>query len=135
MRQKTFWIAASCVLAMLGLRPIFSSGAAPASTEKVIYAFTGGADGGEPMSNLTLDAAGNLYGTTSGGGTGACNSGCGTVFELKRTQDGWKEEVLHHFVGTDGESPGAGVIFDKAGNLYGTTTSGGSNGGGTVFKL
>lgn len=136
MRQKTFWIAASCVLAMLGLRPIFSSGAAPASTEKVIYAFTGGADGGEPMSNLTLDAAGNLYGTTSGGGTGACNSGCGTVFELKRTKDGWREQVLYNFVwGKDGAGPEAGVIFDKAGTLYGTTISGGSNGWGTVFKL
>jgi uncharacterized repeat protein (TIGR03803 family) len=135
MRQKTFWIAASCVLAMLGLRPIFSSGAAPTSAYRIIYSFTGGADGGDPMSDLTLDAAGNLYGTTSGGGTGACNSGCGTVFELKRTQDGWKEQVLYSFVGgRDGAGPEAGVILDKAGNLYGTTAGGGDN-WGTVFRL
>ncbi len=136
MRQKTFWIAASCILAVIGLRPAFSSGAAPASTEKVIYSFTGGADGGQPMSDLTIDAAGNLYGTTSQGGVGCNGYGCGTVFELKRTKDGWKEDVLYSFTGaSDGEGPQAGVIFDNVGNLYGTTVAGGSNGGGTVFKL
>jgi uncharacterized repeat protein (TIGR03803 family) len=89
------------------------------------------------MSDLTFDAAGNLYGTTSIGGTGTkCNAGCGTVFELQRTEDGWKEQVLYSFAGgTDGIGPEAGVMFDKAGNLYGTTVAGGSNGGGTVFKL
>lgn len=132
MRRKSFWIAASCILAMLGLRPIFSSGAAPVSTEKVIYAFTGGADGGQPLSDLTLDAAGNLYGTTSLGGS----AGNGTVFELQRSGDGWKEEVLYSFLsGTDGALPEAGVIFDKVGNLYGTTIAGGSNNWGTIFKL
>ena len=137
MRQKAFWIAASCIVAVIGLRPVFSSGAAPASAEKVIYSFTGGADGGQPMSDLTLDAEGNLYGTTSRGGSGtACNAGCGTVFELKRTQDGWKEQVLYSFAGSsDGATPEAGVVFDKAGSLYGTTIGGGSNQGGTVFKL
>lgn len=138
MPPKTSWIAASCVLAVLGLRPLFLSGALPASTEKVIYSFQGGVDGGQPLSDLTLDAAGNLYGTTSRGGTGtACGStGCGTVFELKRTNDGWKEQVLYSFVYSgDGAIPGAGVIFDNSGILYGTTEAGGTSDGGTVFKL
>jgi uncharacterized repeat protein (TIGR03803 family) len=138
MRRKSFWIAASCVLAVVGLRPVNSSGAAPASTEKIIYEFAGGADGGNPLSDLTLDAAGNLYGTTIVGGTGtACGVGCGTVFELQRTKDGWKEQVLYSFTwGNDGATPEGGVIFDKGGNLYGTTVGGGgSNDSGTIFKL
>ena len=138
MRRKSFWIAASWILAVIGMHPVFSSGASPASKEKVIYSFTGGVDGGNPLSDLTLDAAGNLYGTTSQGGTGtACgNGGCGTVFELKRTRDGWKEQVLYSFgSGTDGAAPHAGVIFDDAGNLYGTTFAGGTHSDGTVFKL
>ena len=65
MPRKTFWIAASCILAVIGLRPVFSSGAPPASRYKIIYSFTGGADGAYPVSDLTLDSAGNLYGTTS----------------------------------------------------------------------
>ncbi len=133
MRQKTLWIVAGCVLAVLGLRPASSFGEAPAGY-KIIYTFTGGSDGGVPFSDLTVDAAGNLYGTTSGGGTGRG----GTVFELHRTKDGWKEEVLYNFgsVQGDGGYPQGGVIFDKAGDLYGTTAGGGSgNNTGTVFKL
>jgi uncharacterized repeat protein (TIGR03803 family) len=139
MRRKVFWIGASCILVVLGLRPVFSSGAVPASTEKVIYSFQGGTDGATPMSDLTLDNEGNLYGTTSQGGAGtSCNgSGCGIVFELKRSQSGWKEEVLYRFTGgSDGGAPQTGVIFDKSGNLYGTTQLGGGDGyDGTVFKL
>jgi uncharacterized repeat protein (TIGR03803 family) len=129
MRQNYVCIAASCILAA-GLLPILSFGAAAASNEKVIYSFTGGTDGQTPYSDLTIDGAGDLYGTTlSGGGTTACNFGCGTVFELKRSIDGWKEQVLYRFTGgSDGGNPSGGVIFDKAGNLYGTTV-------GTVFKL
>jgi uncharacterized repeat protein (TIGR03803 family) len=137
MRRKTFWISAGCILAVIALRPVFSSGAVPGSNYKIIYSFTG-ADGAVPMSDLTLDGAGNLYGTTAKGGTGtACAGGCGTVFELKRTADGWKEEVLHSFLGgLDGAGPEAGVIFDNSGNLHGTTIYGGSSdSGGTVFKL
>jgi uncharacterized repeat protein (TIGR03803 family) len=136
MPRKSFWIAASCILALLGLLPVLSSGASPASKEKVIYSFAGGADGANPLSALALDSAGNLYGTTSQGGS----KGRGTVFELKRTSDGWKEEVLYSFTGgSDGGNPEAGVIFDPAGNLYGTTGLGGtgcqSTGCGTVFEL
>jgi len=137
MPRKTFWIAASCILAVIGLRPVFSASAPPASSEKVVYSFNNGADGGYPVSDLTLDSAGNLYGTTTAAGSTACNGGCGTVFELKRLQNGWKEEVLYSFIGgADGATPKAGVIFDRSGNLYGTTARGGDTyGDGTVFKL
>lgn len=129
MRSKSLWIMAGCILAVIGLCPVFSSGAPPASKEKVIYSFQGGSDGAYPVSDLTLDTAGNLYGTTSNGGNlTACNGGCGTVFELKRTQYGWKKEVLYSFTDGDGGLPSGGVIFDAAGNLYGTT-------GGAAFKL
>ena len=114
---------------------------AAASSGKIIYSFAGGADGAYPESDLILDAAGNLYGTTNGGGT----SNCGTVFELIRTQAGWKHQLLYSFSGGpgDGCGPQAGLVFDSVGNLYGTTSGGGANDGclslfggcGTVFKL
>lgn len=129
MRPLYLWIAASCILALFVVRPIFSSGAPPASREKVIYSFSGGLDGAGPMSDLTIDAAGNLYGTTEYGGPEGCTIGCGVVFELKRADDGWKEVVLYSFTNkADSALPQAGVIFDNFGNLYGTTL-------GTVFKL
>ena len=97
-------------------------------TEKILYNFRSGADGAGPWSSLTLDANGDLFGTTSGGGTGngGCIGvyiqGCGTVFELTRAHGGWKEQVLYAFTGdADGGIPLSGVIFDRAGNLYGTT--------------
>lgn len=143
MQRNQYWIGGIGILALLGLLPAIASGAPaasraskhPAAREQVIYSFTGGADGGNPFSDLVLNSAGNLYGTTLNGGTGtACNGGCGTVFELKRNQSGWTEEVLYSFQGgTDGYSPAAGVIFDSSGNLYGTTQFGGE--AGTVFKL
>jgi uncharacterized repeat protein (TIGR03803 family) len=101
-------------------------------TESVFYNFTGGSDGGNPHAALILDSAGNLYGTTSSGGS----SGFGTVFELKNSNGSWTESVLHTFAGgSDGASPYASVIFDTAGNLYGTTSAGGSNNSGTIFEL
>jgi uncharacterized repeat protein (TIGR03803 family) len=100
-----------------------------AGVEKVLYNFTGGADGGNPNSRLIFDAAGNLYGTTFGGGANSA----GTVFKL--TQAG-EETVLYSFKGgTDGANPIAKLTFDAAGNLYGTTSAGGAYGGGTVFKV
>jgi uncharacterized repeat protein (TIGR03803 family) len=137
MRRKIFGIAAGCIVGAVGLLPVFSSSLALASTERILYSFTGGSDGGKPLADLTIDRVGNLYGTTSSGGTGtACSGGCGTVFELTHSGNGWKEQVLYSFAGgTDGARPAAGMIFDSSGTLYGTTAQGGTNGGGTVFKL
>lgn len=104
--------------------------------ESVLYSFGGTlSDGRDPEAGLIGDAAGNLYGTTErGGGTICAGNGCGTVFKL--TKDG-KETVLCAFaVGNDASIPAAGVILDAEGNLYGTTSNGGTAGGpGTVFKL
>jgi uncharacterized repeat protein (TIGR03803 family) len=102
-------------------------------TEKVLHTFNG-TDGAGPRASLILDAAGNLYGTTVGGGT----YGYGTVFELTPIAGGgWTERVLHNFNndGTDGANPYGGLIFDAAGNLYGTTAWGGTYGTGTVFEI
>jgi uncharacterized repeat protein (TIGR03803 family) len=100
----------------------------------VLYSFGGTNDGTVPVAGVTLDPKGNLYGTTSLGGT----LGYGTVFELKRSASGWTESILHSFqLQSDGGTPYAGLIFDKSGNLYGAATQGGdgSAGGGTVFEL
>jgi uncharacterized repeat protein (TIGR03803 family) len=104
--------------------------------ESVLYVFTGSTDGGYPTASLIRDKAGNLYGTTREGGDPACE--CGTVFKLS---PGGVETVLHAFAGgSDGSAPWAGLIADDKGNLYGTTSAGGSTdchdyGCGTVFKV
>jgi uncharacterized repeat protein (TIGR03803 family) len=101
-------------------------------TEKVLYSFSGGADGDRPGNGLVFDSAGNLYGTTYSGGQ--YNSG--TVFELKNNNGSWTETVLYNFTGgNDGGGPEAGVIFDSSGNLYGATTGGGSAQQGVIFEL
>jgi len=95
----------------------------------LLFSFTGGADGGRPFAGVVLDDAGNLYGTTSRGGT----TDSGVVFELSTDR---KETVLHSFTGlTDGAYPFAGVTADTAGNLYGTTEGGDPWRAGVVFKL
>jgi uncharacterized repeat protein (TIGR03803 family) len=107
----------------------------------VLYSFTGvGGDGASPLAGLVRDKVGNLYGTTVYGGAGTCSGGCGTVFKV--TASG-TETVLHAFTGAsgDGASPMAGLVEDTAGNLYGTTWSGGDlscnngNGCGIVFEI
>jgi uncharacterized repeat protein (TIGR03803 family) len=124
--------------------PAFPGGA---WTESVLYNFCVGGgscpDGGAPVSQLIFDESGNLYGTTSVGGTGAVPNG--TVFELSLNADHWTETILYSFcisghnsICPDGSLPQAGVMFDTEGNLYGTTESGGtrnSQGAGTVYEL
>jgi uncharacterized repeat protein (TIGR03803 family) len=111
--------------------------------ETVLYAFTGKADGEFPDARLVQDAAGNLYGTTQGGGTGCPKSkrfGCGTAFKLDASN---RKTVLYNFTGNggDGRFPVGGLAIDSTGNLYGTTEFGGGRkcgseqGCGTVFKL
>jgi uncharacterized repeat protein (TIGR03803 family) len=98
--------------------------------ETVLYSFTGTPDGANPYGGLVLDAEGNLYGTTYGGGA----AGYGTLFEINATSN---ETVLHSFGSTkgDGKYPYAGLVLDALGDLYGTTTHGGAHNKGTVFKL
>jgi uncharacterized repeat protein (TIGR03803 family) len=106
----------------------------PAGKKTVLYAFTGGTDGGYPGASLVQDTAGNLYGTTFEGGNPACNPfgvGCGVLYWLDHRG---KESVLHTFTGPDGEAPG-GLIRDKMGNLYGTAGGGGAYGSGLVFRF
>jgi uncharacterized repeat protein (TIGR03803 family) len=100
---------------------------------RVLYYFSGGSDGGGPSIEVTFDRGGNIYGTTDSGGA----YGRGTVYKLTQYGMGscWTESVLHSFAGgSDGANPTGGVVFDMAGNLYGTS-GGGAYGNGTVFKL
>ena len=100
-----------------------------AGREKVLYSFTGGADGSFPYAGVIRDSAGNLYGTTTAGG--ASNSG--VVYKVNTAG---QETVLYSFTGAaDGGLPFAGVIRDSAGNLYGTTTAGGASNSGVVYKV
>jgi hypothetical protein len=114
-------------------------------TETVLYAFTGGMDGGTPAAGLTIDAAGNLYGETGYGGNVNCAGGigCGVIFELSPPASGqtaWTETVLYTFQGgSDGAFPQAPPIFGNKGVLLGTAANGGStacnSGCGTVYQL
>ena len=101
--------------------------------EKILHSFGGGFDGQSPRGGVILDASGNLYGTTTGGGL----YNGGTAFKLIPQVGGaWKEKLLHSFGnGSDGQSPEASLIFDNNGNLYGTTFFGGTSGGGVAFEL
>ncbi len=101
--------------------------------ETVLYRFTGTMDGSGPgLGDLAFDQAGNIYGTTSDGGS----YGYGAVYELTPSGGGWTESILYSFTGgEDGSGPKSGVIFDQAGNLYGTTLLGGAGARGTVFQL
>lgn len=103
-------------------------------TEKVLYSFSKNGDGAYYPNSVVIDAAGNLYGTTGLGG--AYNAG--TIFELSPTPgEGWVEKILYSFNsnGIGGDYPESGLTIDPAGNLYGTTVSGGAYGAGTVFEI
>jgi uncharacterized repeat protein (TIGR03803 family) len=107
--------------------------------ETILFEFLGfSADGSGPAGPLLLDPAGNLYGTTGGGGS----YNYGTLFKLTPGAAGWTESVIYNFgsIG-DGEYPGSFLLLDAAGNIYGTTSAGGPGGGvdnngqGTVFEI
>ena len=126
--KRTFSVA----IVLLGL---VASGWA---SEKNLITFQG-TNGSVPYGRLIFDKDGNLYGTTAFGGANSCK--CGLVFKLAPTSSGeWTETILYTFKGgSDGSTPTAGLIFDEAGTLYGTTFYGGSSnclsGCGTVFRL
>jgi uncharacterized repeat protein (TIGR03803 family) len=104
---------------------------ASAQTLTTLHNFSGTGDGMSPSAGLTMDRGGNFYGTTVHGG-----AGFGTVFKLSHAGSGWVLNTLYTFQGTaDGANPQARVVFGPDGALYGTTTSGGQNLNGTVFRL
>jgi uncharacterized repeat protein (TIGR03803 family) len=125
----------------MGCGTVFEISAA-AHKETILYRLEGGRDGMDPRNGLVMDSAGNLYGTTYGGGTG-CRSGCGTVFEIAAGSH--EEAVLYRFRGgRDGNGPEGELFVDSAGNLFGTTFAGGTNcqkimelgpGCGAVFEI
>jgi uncharacterized repeat protein (TIGR03803 family) len=100
-------------------------------SQSVLYNFTGGSDGGAPLGGLIFDAAGNLYGNTSTGGSG----GGGTVYELSPNGGGWNYQTLYSFTGGAHCGPKAELSFDASGSLYGTTYCDGAFNDGSVFKL
>ena len=134
----TAWLGGAC--GSCGL--VFELSPAPTGKWRfqVIHNFaSNGLDGINPQADLTIDRAGNLFGTTASGGTGSCFGGCGTVFELSRAGNAWQERVLHSFVGHgygDNRFGGTGgdVVVDRHGDLFGTALEDGI-GLGTVFKL
>jgi uncharacterized repeat protein (TIGR03803 family) len=106
-------------------------------TERTLHHFTGGEDGGNPFSGLIMDSKGDLLGTSWGNGIIPCEITCGTVFRLSPNADSNRVnfEVLHRFEGSDGAGPVGSLIFDAAGNLYGTTQAGGASDDGVVFEI
>jgi uncharacterized repeat protein (TIGR03803 family) len=105
-------------------------------TETIAYSFTGGSDGGSPSGGVILGSKGTLYGSAESGGA----NGAGVVFELiPSSSGGWLEHVLYSFNGfvnqKDGYFPVGGLVFDKKGNLYGTTLGGGTSLQGTAFEI
>jgi uncharacterized repeat protein (TIGR03803 family) len=127
---------AAFTLAFIVIMTLTMARPAQAQTESVLYTFcslTNCDDGFLPMSNVIMDAQGNMYGTTIDGGV----HHSGTVFKL---DSGGTLTVLYSFCSarrmcTDGAHPFSGLVRDSAGNLYGTTADGGHYNVGTVFKL
>jgi len=119
-------LALFLALALVATKP------AQAQIFTVLHTFTGGQDGATPYSGLTLDRAGNLYGTTVYGANGSCLGGCGTVFRISRAG---VLTTLYRFHGDDGDAPEANVTIASEGRLYGTTEFGGVYGAGNIYSL
>jgi uncharacterized repeat protein (TIGR03803 family) len=136
MRSTRFAHPVSRVLSVLAVMAALM-GTVSAGPPQVIHSF--GEEGGEyPDTDLVMDGAGNIYGTTVTGG----DIGSGTVFQLTPSGDGWTHTVLHSFTsGADGGQPYKGVTLDPQGNIYGTTVVGGTGGAcpedgcGVIYKL
>ena len=126
-------IAATLTITFICTLAAITTEAAQAQTFTVLHQFTGGPDGGNPWAGLTIDRAGNLYGTASMGGTYQF----GTAFKLTHTGTGWTFNPLYSFKGgsNDGGSPIARILFSPSGSLYGTTVGGGPIGFGTVYEV
>jgi uncharacterized repeat protein (TIGR03803 family) len=104
----------------------------PAGVKTTLLSFDGAAGGGNPISGVVIDAAGNLYGTASAGGA----RGLGTIYQLTHSASGWTETVLHDFNGgSDGAMAEGNLLRDPAGNIFGTTVAGGDGSAGVVFEL
>ncbi len=141
MQSKKFCSPAKAIFVVfVGFLVVSTLAAQPAQAQKfkVLHRFHG-KDGARPVGQLVLDKAGNFYGTTGTGGLGKCELGCGTAFKMNKSGTiVW----THSFHGPNGQNPGGGLLRDSAGNLYGTTVSGGtinndicSMGCGVAFKL
>ncbi len=128
--SRTISCASTAGLAIAFALTVVVAQSAQAQTFNVIYTFTDRQDGAFPYAGVTLDKAGNLYGTAFYGG-----AGYGTVYQLRHNGSGWIVNPLYSFTGgSDGANPYARVIFGPNGTLYGTTNMGGY-GYGTVFNL
>ena len=104
-------------------------------TKSTLYGFASGNDGASPMGGVTFNSSGNLYGSTTEGGTGNCRSGCGTIFSLTPSNGGWAEQVIYSFQGgSDGGYPTANLISDTTGNLY-SVIGANSDSDAPVFEL
>lgn len=125
------WRTTSALVLLCTLAAVLTT-TAQAQTLIVIHSFTQQGDGAFPDAGLTIDVAGNLYGTTNEGGA----ANMGTVFKLKRSSSGWLLNPLYSFMGhEDGGNPAGRVAMGRDGTLYGTTMGGGAFSSGTVFHL
>ena len=134
LRNLIFNLSFSAAAAALAIAFLLIVVATPAQAQTftVLHTFTGGQDGTYLTAGVTLDQAGNLYGTADEGG----GAGYGTVYKLRHNGSGWIFNLLYSFNGgDDGAYPGARVVFGPNGTLYGTTSGGGASSQGTVFNL
>jgi uncharacterized repeat protein (TIGR03803 family) len=130
------WTAISRVFGVAAVTVGLAAGSWGANSETVLHTFVNGSDGAFPFGGLTIDAKGNLYGTTDLGGTGA--SAEGTVFKLTpKASGGSTFQTIHTFLqgAGDGGNPAGSVVLDAAGNIYGTTSNGPIGGCGIVYEL